>query len=402
MDVFKPAELILTRLIEAGYQAYIVGGSVRDYLLNTPINDIDIATSAKPEQVMALFSQVIPVGIEHGTVIVRDHHTSFEVTTLREETTYSDRRHPDAVHFVTDIIKDLARRDFTMNAIALTQSGEMIDPFGGQSDIRNKQIQAVGNAERRFNEDPLRMLRAIRFSSQLGFAIEDQTKRALIISLPLISDVSIERIQVELEKFFQGNYLTEALTLTETKQLLVYLPFFKEKSVMIETLTNVTMPFYRLIDAFVYMCLNHDDVTLTAIYKSYRLSNVQKREGVLLLEALERYQQKESLSLIVYYLPSQLYERFSDLVARLGLDSLSLEALKQANQALPIHSKQDMALTGSDLIQLFPERKRGQWIGEILDQLETKIINGKLPNQREQLKEWVTWSYPIEKKSFNY
>ena len=402
MDVFKPAEPILTRLIEAGYQAYIVGGSVRDYLLNASINDIDIATSAKPEQVMALFSQVIPVGIEHGTVIVRDHHTSFEVTTLREETTYSDRRHPDAVHFVTDINKDLARRDFTMNAIALTQSGEMIDPFGGQSDIRNKQIQAVGNAERRFNEDPLRMLRAIRFSSQLGFTIEDQTKRALIISLPLISDVSIERVQVELEKFFQGNYLTEALTLPETKQLFLHLPFFNETTAIIADLIEAPTPFYRLIDVFVYMSFTHEDVMLASIYKSYRLSNVQKREGLLLLAALKRYQQKESLSLIVYHLPSHIYERFSDLVARLGLDSLSLETLKQANQALPIHSKQDMALTGNDLIQLFPERKRGKWIGEILDQLETKIITGKLPNQREQLKEWVTWSYPIEKKSFNY
>jgi tRNA nucleotidyltransferase (CCA-adding enzyme) len=402
MDVFKPAEPILTRLIEAGYQAYIVGGSVRDYLLNTPINDIDIATSAKPEQVIALFPQVIPVGIEHGTVIVRDHHTSFEVTTLREETTYSDHRHPDAVHFVTDVVKDLARRDFTMNAIALTESGELIDPFGGQDCIINKQIQAVGNAEARFNEDPLRMLRAIRFSSQLGFTIEQKTKHALLSNLPLIREVSIERIQVELEKFFQGTYLTEALTLTETKQLLVHLPFFKEKSVMIEALTNVTMSFYRLIDAFVYMCLNHDDVTLTAIYKSYRLSNVQKREGRLLLEAIERYQQKEPLALIVYHLPSHLYERFSDLVARSGLDALSLVALKQAHQALPIHSKQDIALKGNDLIQLFPERKRGKWIGEMLDQLETNIVTGNLPNQREQLKEWVTWSYPIEKKSFNY
>jgi len=400
--VFKPAEPILTRLIEAGYQAYIVGGSVRDYLLNTPINDIDIATSAKPEQVIALFPQVIPVGIEHGTVIVRDHHTSFEVTTLREETTYSDHRHPDAVHFVTDVVKDLARRDFTMNAIALTESGELIDPFGGQDCIINKQIQAVGNAEARFNEDPLRMLRAIRFSSQLGFTIEQKTKHALLSNLPLIREVSIERIQVELEKFFQGTYLTEALTLTETKQLLVHLPFFKEKSVMIEALTNVTMSFYRLIDAFVYMCLNHDDVTLTAIYKSYRLSNVQKREGRLLLEAIERYQQKEPLALIVYHLPSHLYERFSDLVARSGLDALSLVALKQAHQALPIHSKQDIALKGNDLIQLFPERKRGKWIGEMLDQLETNIVTGNLPNQREQLKEWVTWSYPIEKKSFNY
>ncbi|MGM0522766.1 MAG: CCA tRNA nucleotidyltransferase [Bacillota bacterium] len=398
MDVFKPAEPILTRLTEAGYDAYIVGGSVRDYLLNTPINDIDIATSAKPEQVMALFKQVIPVGIEHGTVIVRDHHTSFEVTTLREETTYSDRRHPDAVHFVTDVLKDLARRDFTMNAIALTQSGELIDPFGGQSDIINKQIQAVGDAEARFNEDPLRMLRAIRFSSQLGFTIEQKTKRALMAKMMLIRDVSIERIQVELDKFFQGPYLTEALTLTETKQLLLDLPFFNERIAIIDELTNVMTPFYSLIDVFVYMSYRHEDVMLTAIYKSYRLSNVQKREGLLLLAALERYQLKIPLSLIVYHLPSHLYERLSDLVEHLCLAPLSLAKLKKVNQALPIHSKQEIELTGNDLIQLFPERKRGKWIGEILDQLETNIITGIIPNQREHLKEWVTWSYPIEKK----
>ncbi len=397
MDVFKPAEPILTRLTEAGYDAYIVGGSVRDYLLDAPINDIDIATSAKPEQVMALFPHVIPVGIEHGTVIVRDHHTSFEVTTLREETTYSDRRHPDAVHFVTDVIKDLARRDFTMNAIALTQSGELIDPFGGQDDIENKQIQAVGNAEARFNEDPLRMLRAIRFSSQLGFKIEPRTKQALMAKMVLINDVSIERIQVELDKFFQGTYLTEALTLAEAKQLLLHLPFFNERTTIIDLLTDAA-PFYSLIDVFVYISFRHQDVSLSVMSKEYRLSNHQKREADSLLAALERYQKNVPLSLVVYHLKHHLYERLSDLVARLSLDPLSLGTLKKVNQALPIHSKQDIALTGNDVMQLFPERKRGKWIGEIIDQLETNIITGTLPNQREQLKEWVTWSYPIEKK----
>lgn len=402
MDVFKPAEPILTRLIEAGYEAYIVGGSVRDYLLGRPINDIDIATSARPEDVSALFSQVIPVGIEHGTVIVRHDHTSFEVTTLREETTYSDRRHPDEVIFVTDVKKDLARRDFTMNAIALTQMDAFIDPFGGQVDINHKQIRAVGDPVARFSEDPLRMLRAIRFSSQLGFAIEQKTKTALTESLALIDHVSIERIHVELDKFFQGVYLHEALMLEETEQLLLRLPFFKEFTTAMDDLKRVKTAFHSLIDALVYISFLHQNSALKSVYEAYRLSNVQKREANMLYTSLTCYQSQQPLPLIAYHLTPQLYHRFTDLADRLFDETLSLEDLTKIHQHLPIHSKQDIALSGADVMQLFPERKRGRWIGHILDQLEEKIITGELPNQREQLKEWVIWSYPIEKKSFNY
>lgn len=398
MDVFKPAMPILTRLIEAGHEAYIVGGSVRDYLLNQPINDIDIATSAKPEDVMALFEQVIPVGIEHGTVIVRDNHLSYEVTTFREETTYSDSRHPDAVVFVSDIKLDLARRDFTMNAVALSIDGKVIDPFNGQTDIKHKRIRAVGDPHARFKEDALRMLRAIRFTSQLGFEIENNTKQALVKNLSAINHISIERIQVELEKLFQGQFLKKAIMLKETAQLLQLLPLFKEYPNALNTLKQDTRPYQALVDVFVYMCFEHERLNCRDIARFYRLSKKQTNEIDALYEALSAYQSNKPLMLIVYHLDTSLFDRFIDLVKRLFNELLSTAEVNKTYEHLPILSKHDMALNGHDLMALFPDRPKGRWISEILHQLEKAIILDIVPNQQEELKEWVRWSYPIEKE----
>src|SRR5699024_3914466 len=144
-----------------------------------PIGDIDIATSALPEQIQAIFPQVIPVGIEHGTVIVRYNHVSYEVTTFRLDGEYSDQRHPDSVQFIDRIDEDLERRDFTINALAMNKKGQIIDLFAGKKDLARKMIRTVGNGYDRFNEDPLRIIRAFRFSSQLGFSIEKETLKAI-------------------------------------------------------------------------------------------------------------------------------------------------------------------------------------------------------------------------------
>src|SRR3954465_7378239 len=161
---------ICEHLRNAGKRAWIVGGCVRDSLLGKPISDWDVATDALPKELMKLFPRAIPTGLQHGTVtvVVRGHH--YEITTLRGETTYSDGRRPDAVHFVDDIVADLARRDFTINAIAVDPSdGSLVDPFHGRKDLDSKTIRAVGKAIERFSEDGLRVLRAARFSATLGF-----------------------------------------------------------------------------------------------------------------------------------------------------------------------------------------------------------------------------------------
>lgn len=197
--------LILQTLENAGHSAYAVGGCVRDILRGVTPDDYDITTSALPDEVISLFGDdAIPTGLKHGTVTVKSNGMKCEVTTYRAEGNYSDHRRPDEVCFVTDVKDDLSRRDFTMNAIALSRQGEYIDPFNGIEDIKNKIIRCVGDAETRFNEDALRMFRALRFSATLDFTIEKATLNAIVNCAPLAKFIAVERITVELQKALLG------------------------------------------------------------------------------------------------------------------------------------------------------------------------------------------------------
>lgn len=189
-----------TTLREAGFDAYPVGGCVRDLLIGRTPGDWDVTTSARPEQVQRLFSHTIPTGIRHGTVTVVEETVPIEVTTFRRESGYGDARHPDAVCFDTDLTGDLARRDFTINAMALDEHGDVIDPFDGQNDLLHRQIRAVGDPLVRFSEDALRILRGVRFAAQLGFSIEPETAHAMKVCAPMVDHVSAERIKTEVEK----------------------------------------------------------------------------------------------------------------------------------------------------------------------------------------------------------
>lgn len=189
----------------AGYAVYAVGGCTRDMLLGRTPGDWDITTSALPDEVAPLFDTVLPTGLRHGTVTVKCGGSSAEVTTFRTEGAYTDRRHPDSVRFVRDVRGDLARRDFTMNAIAVPLSGEVCDPFGGRDDIARRIIRCVGEPERRFSEDALRMLRALRFSSQLGFEIEGKTLDGVYACAPLAASLSPERVFGEMRRLLGGD-----------------------------------------------------------------------------------------------------------------------------------------------------------------------------------------------------
>lgn len=189
-----------TALEEAGYEAYPVGGCVRDTLLGRMPGDWDVATSALPEAVQALFPHTVPTGLAHGTVTVVLDGIPLEVTTFRREGPYSDGRHPDGVTFGASLEEDLARRDFTVNAMALAPDGSIVDPFGGRKDLRGKLIRCVGDPDRRFTEDGLRLLRAVRFAAQLGFALAEATAEALARNAACLDRVSGERVKGELEK----------------------------------------------------------------------------------------------------------------------------------------------------------------------------------------------------------
>ena len=191
---------ILRRLEQAGFQAYFVGGCVRDLLLGRPVHDWDIATSARPEQILALFPHCVPTGLRHGTVSVLEGVGAFEVTTFRADCGYEDGRHPDRVRFLPELREDLRRRDFTINAMAMDAGGVLTDLCGGREDLESGLIRCVGEPARRFSEDALRLLRAVRFSAQLGFAIEPETDRALEACAPLCARLSAERVRDEMEK----------------------------------------------------------------------------------------------------------------------------------------------------------------------------------------------------------
>lgn len=190
----------LEALTKAGYAAYPVGGCVRDLLLGREPEDVDLCTSAHPEEIMALFPKAVPTGLLHGTVTVPTEDGNVEITTFRREGGYADSRHPDAVSFDVGLREDLSRRDFTVNAMALDREGEVIDPFGGREDLKKRLIRCVGEPDKRFSEDALRMLRAIRFAAQLGFSIEETTAAALSRNAHRVEKVSKERIKAEMEK----------------------------------------------------------------------------------------------------------------------------------------------------------------------------------------------------------
>ena len=249
---------IIEKLNSAGYEAYAVGGCIRDSILGRIPDDWDITTSAKPEEIKELFPKTIDTGIQHGTVTVMRNHVGYEVTTYRIDGEYEDSRHPKEVIFTSDLLEDLKRRDFTINAMAYNHLGEgtfadamemardirnasevsksgLVDAFGGMEDLEHKMIRCVGNPIHRFEEDALRMMRAVRFSAQLGYEIEEETKNAIGVLAGNLANISAERIQVELVKLLVSNHPDYLRTAYETGMTKVFFPEFDN---MMETKQN--------------------------------------------------------------------------------------------------------------------------------------------------------------------
>lgn len=228
IEIPAGAQKVLAQLHKAGYEAYVVGGCVRDSVMGRCPNDWDITTSALPQEVKSCFQRTIDTGIEHGTVTVRMDGESYEVTTYRIDGKYEDGRHPKEVTFTPSLEEDLKRRDFTINAMAYNDKDGLVDMFDGVSDIENRQIRCVGVAEERFSEDALRMLRALRFSAQLDFDIEKNTFLAIQKLAPNLEKISAERIQVELVKLLTSDHPEKMRDVYESGLSAVFLPEWDE------------------------------------------------------------------------------------------------------------------------------------------------------------------------------
>jgi len=235
IELPEKVKFIIKTITDAGFEAYVVGGCVRDSILGREPGDWDITTSAKPKQVKALFRHTIDTGIQHGTVTVMLEKEGFEVTTYRIDGEYEDSRHPKEVTFTPNLIEDLKRRDFTINAMAYNEESGLIDQFGGMQDMQKGVIRCVGEATKRFTEDALRIMRAVRFSAQLGYSIEEGTKDAIRKLAPNLEHISAERIQVELVKLLTSDHPEEIRTAYELGITKVVLP---ELDRMMETKQN--------------------------------------------------------------------------------------------------------------------------------------------------------------------
>ena len=228
IEIPQGAAWVLEQLRDAGYEAYVVGGCVRDSLLHRMPDDWDITTSAKPEDTKRIFRRTVDTGIQHGTVTVMVDRTGYEVTTYRIDGAYADGRHPEYVTFTASLLEDLKRRDFTINAMAYSPAEGLVDEFDGIGDINRRVIRAVGDPVQRFTEDALRMMRAIRFSAQLDYRIDEDTREGIRLLAPNLQKVSAERIRVELEKLLLSEHPEELKEAYELGLLRQFLPELSE------------------------------------------------------------------------------------------------------------------------------------------------------------------------------
>ncbi|MFD0768512.1 CCA tRNA nucleotidyltransferase [Bacillus sp. CGMCC 1.60114] len=391
MKRFKRAVSIINTLTQNGFEAYFVGGSVRDYIIGRPIGDIDIATSALPEDVMRLFPRHVPVGIEHGTVIVVQEDVPYEVTTFRTEGDYEDFRRPSSVQFVRSLDEDLQRRDFTMNAIAMTGTGEIVDLFGGQEAIAKKEIATVGNAADRFQEDALRMMRGIRFVSTLGFTLEEETKQAIIKYGHLLEHIAIERITVEFEKLLVGTYCAKALQLLVETKLYEHLPYLQMCGDFISKSTEYNWSFFNNDTeawAFFLYCIREEHPSV--FLRQWKFSNKKIKDIVSVLLYV-RAREKHGWNEFLLYKAGKDIALTAERVYEAIMNTYSnsnVESVEKVYEDLPIHNRQQLQVSGNDLLS-WTDEQAGPWIANILQKIEEEVVYGRLKNEKECIKEWL-------------
>lgn len=390
---FKQALPIIDKIEEAGFEAYFVGGSVRDTLLNKPINDVDIATSAKPNEIKGIFPKTIDVGIEHGTVMVLWKDASYEITTFRTESTYQDFRRPDTVEFVRSLKEDLKRRDFTINALAMNRDGEIIDYFNGQKDLENKLIKAVGIPEERFFEDALRMMRGVRFVSQLNFNMDSETEAAIQKNHPLLKKIAIERIQVEFVKLLLGSGRKQGLGLFIRTNLFYYCPGLKGSKKELEAFAKLECVIENRIVAWTLL-IHHlkktsDDVE--PFLRAWKCSKKEINQVKLAMIALEHRLKDDFNRQVLYQVGLQIALDVETVMDCLGYP-INFESVQMMYQELPIYSKHDLEVDGDDL-QVVLNRKPGKWLGNLITEIETTILSGELANEKSVIVEWISNHY---------
>lgn len=383
---FQQALPVLKTIQDNGFEAYFVGGSVRDTILGLPIHDVDIATSAYPAEVKALFKKTVDTGIEHGTVMVIDHGEGYEVTTFRTESGYQDYRRPDKVTFVRSLADDLKRRDLTINALAMDMNGKIVDLFGGLDDLKNHLIRAVGVPAERYHEDALRMMRTVRFASKLDFAIDPTTEKAIAENAPLLAKIAVERIHEEWVKLLQGRNIKRGVQAFIDTGLYQYCPGLKDyraELAQLLTLPAIKLTSEEAVWTLITTLCELDDSQVSRLLRQWKSSREIIHNTLKARVALRALRQQQLDALMLYQtgLPLLLV---ANQVAAFFKNQVDETALRTQYEKLPIKSKRELVLTGNDLLKakiITP----GPRMGQILNTLEVEVVQGKVANQTAAL-----------------
>ncbi|MFK5883772.1 MAG: CCA tRNA nucleotidyltransferase [Candidatus Izemoplasma sp.] len=374
---FEIGKEILNKLNGANYSAYFVGGYIRDRILEIESHDIDITTSATVKEITSLFDNVKNTGEKYGSVTVIIDEFKFEVTTYRFDGTYLDNRRPEGVVFTKNLEDDLERRDFTINALCMDSSEKIIDLHNGINDLNNKLIKTINDPLKRFNEDALRILRAFRFVSKLGFDIEDKTKAGIKSTAHLIKTISIERVMIELSKILIAPYRNKALKLMNELGILDELYGLKDGLVY---LSNSEDELYA-IEAFT-LCFILNDID-----DVWRFSNKEIRLIRQLIMITEATKEADITQLMVYSNGVDACLIANKINVTLGRKD-QVVLIKKIDSLLPIKDVCDLKFKGQDILWLTNMQKKSD-IGLIIDDLIFKVINNILPNDYEILKKYT-------------
>ena len=379
-------EWVIGKIREAGYEAFAVGGCVRDTLLGRTPEDWDVTTSARPEAVKAIFERTVDTGLQHGTVTVLKNRKGYEVTTYRIDGEYHDGRHPDSVEFTPNLLEDLKRRDFTINAMAYSHETGIVDEFGGMEDLKAGIVRCVGRPEDRFTEDALRLLRALRFSAQLGFEIEESTYAAIKTIAPNLAKVSKERVQAELTKLLLSAHPERILLLKETGLSAQIVPGFDAVFAPALFSKLSRLPAEKSL-RWAGFLLCQSTKQAEAVLKGLKMDNEtignvsRMIEGAKETLPLEKPAVRRAMS---RYTPYQL-EGALKLKELMG--SPDAEEIRRLREEIirdgDCVSLKDLAVKGRDLLEAGVER--GPMVGEILNHLFDLVLLYPEKNDREFL-----------------
>lgn len=388
-EAFTAALPVLKQINEAGYEAYFVGGSVRDLLLNRHIHDVDIATSAYPMEIKQIFKKTIDTGIKHGTVTVLYEGESYEITTFRTESGYQDFRRPDHVTFVQNLSEDLKRRDFTINALAMDVDGNVIDHFDGLGDLDKHLIRAVGKAENRFHEDALRMMRAVRFMSQLQFTLEPETEQAISDNHELLSKISVERIRDEFVKMGIAPGSQKAFQIFLDTGLSEEVPGFKGKkeNLALYPQLNFSPTTEANLWALMIILLKLPNEKIPSFMRMWKNSNAMERQVADIVAFFDLISSRAPNNYDLYQAGLETIASTIDLAHILG-QPINGSALVDGYEALPIKNSHDLVIDGHFLLK--NGIPAGPRVGLLLEEIKKAVLEGVISNNEAAITEFLS------------